>query len=84
MGRIPDYMQKGAQVCLSLDHSRQPYKTQMIVEVYYYQRAKLAWFGQDTSVTGRGGGGSSLALAKVRGPALVLAGNTKRLPRRHP
>ena len=80
---VPDDMQKGAQVGLSLGHSWQPYKTQMIAELSCF-RAKLAWFGQDTRVTERGGGGSSLAIDKLRGPALVLVRDTKRHPRRHP
>ena len=75
-------------MCLSRDHSRQQYKTQIgSSRLFYCYRARLADVDQDTRMIERGGGekggGGSLALAKLQIAALVLVRYPKLHAKRH-
>ena len=84
MGSIPDGMQKGAQVSLSLDHSSKLwYNPDRWNLLSLSCKACFVWVRiQECLEGGRGGrgGGGSLVLAKVQVPALVLARHTSVIP----
>ena len=51
------------------------------ISLFFRSNACLVWSGYKSER--EEGWGSSLTIAKLRGPALLLARNTKRHPRRH-